>query len=293
MQATSKVETPKYYGSKLLYYSTLGLARKVRVWLAKTKKTDINLCIRVDGDDDWAVPLVSAASEGHLEVVQVLIDAGADVDLPGSPKRCTSTFHAAQNGTTDLLNVLLEAGADVNIPSLDNTTPILAAVQKNRLDAVKMLIQKGKANINAPNDRGCFPLFVAATQGFEEITHELLRAGADVNQTHPMSGGITALQGAIVMNQSVTAEAIRHSEITCKAANNHVDNVAVPPSDLAPLPIPVMNTVPSPPRECAYCQASTVTHRCSRCKVVFYCDTFCQRASWTKHKKVCRAPEEI
>ena len=64
-----------------------------------------------------------AAAEGHADVVQALIAAGADVRsrLPSASRRCCSP---CREGRLDVVRVLLKAGADVNetIP-VDAGTP--------------------------------------------------------------------------------------------------------------------------------------------------------------------------
>ena len=54
-----------------------------------------------------------AAAEGHAEVVEALLQAGADFRTP-LPSGFTPLFFAVREGRTDVVRVLLKAGADVN-----------------------------------------------------------------------------------------------------------------------------------------------------------------------------------
>ena len=54
-----------------------------------------------------------AAAEGHAEVVEALIEAGADFRAR-LPSGFTPLFFAVREGRTDVVRVLLKAGADVN-----------------------------------------------------------------------------------------------------------------------------------------------------------------------------------
>lgn len=59
-----------------------------------------------------------------------------------------------------------------------NESSLHAALLENRLDLARSLIQQG-ADVNAPDDYGKTPLFLAAE--FPEITELLLNAGTEVN----------------------------------------------------------------------------------------------------------------
>ncbi|KAM0829626.1 hypothetical protein ACQ4PT_066764 [Festuca glaucescens] len=77
----------------------------------------------VDPVDHRGTPLHLAASNDHIEAVKVLLehsaDAGADVNAPGFPGRPAPTplMQAVSDGLTDFVKMLLDAGADPNIPS--------------------------------------------------------------------------------------------------------------------------------------------------------------------------------
>jgi ankyrin repeat protein len=64
----------------------------------------------------WVLPLHSAASGGHAEIVELLLEAGAEPD-PRQRHGWTPLQAAAQNGNARSLEALLAAGAD---PELRN-----------------------------------------------------------------------------------------------------------------------------------------------------------------------------
>jgi ankyrin repeat protein len=88
-------------------------------------------------------PLHLASSRGHAPGVARLLEAGS------KPKVLTGTgvqaIHlAAQAGSADAIRFLIDRGADPN--ARDNThgrTPLVFATSQNRLDAMRMLIEKG------------------------------------------------------------------------------------------------------------------------------------------------------
>ena len=110
---------------------------------------NINL-VYGDGMEGHTV-LHEAADRGNLQVIQYLLANGASVDIldEGEFGCCTPLFYAAQRAQVDTVRLLLDAGANVNIPgAYDNT--ILSAVLPNavqvrqaHLDTINLLLDHG------------------------------------------------------------------------------------------------------------------------------------------------------
>jgi ankyrin repeat protein len=69
-------------------------------------------------NDFWVLPLHSAASGAHPEIVELLLAAGADPDAP-QRHGWTPLHAAAQNGDPRSLDALIAAGADVTVRNED------------------------------------------------------------------------------------------------------------------------------------------------------------------------------
>ena len=85
----------------------------------------------------WA-PLHYAATNGHLAVMQLLIDENAYLDAE-SPNGSTPLMMAAHYGTPSAVKLLLESGAD---PTLKNSLGLSAidfAHQANRLESAAII----------------------------------------------------------------------------------------------------------------------------------------------------------
>ncbi|KAJ5835080.1 hypothetical protein N7447_001106 [Penicillium robsamsonii] len=120
--------------------------------------------------------LVFAAVEnGHLAVVQVLIEAGYALNDKQSVYWHKQPLHAAVlQGNTKLVEYLLDGGAE---PSPQEEPPLMSAAKNGDLEMVKLLLERGAD----PNKRFCgsMALSCAAGHGHVEIVEVLLDHGAD------------------------------------------------------------------------------------------------------------------
>lgn len=65
----------------------------------------------------------------------------------------TPLHHAAHAGQLELMELLVEAGADVDAQALNGGTPLMKAIQCSQLSCVNFLIKAG-ANVEAENTSG-------------------------------------------------------------------------------------------------------------------------------------------
>ena len=99
---------------------------------------------------------------------------------------------AAKKGDIAAIAAALDAGADVN-ESDGLATPLVYAVNRQHLDAAKLLVERG-ADVNAAAKIGGPPLMVAVAKKRPELITLLLAHGADPNST---AGKQTALHAAV------------------------------------------------------------------------------------------------
>ena len=160
-------------------------------------------------DPAGSTPLHHAAGFGSVEVVALLLEAGADVQAKnrrGSTPlfwaiddeakvrlllaRGASVNHRQVEGRTPLyqaatmgsghavMRVLLAAGADPNIPIANGRTPLMAAAARGDLEAMRLLVD-AKARVDVPNGAGETALILAAGDGNPAAIRYLLDQGAD------------------------------------------------------------------------------------------------------------------
>ncbi|PSN55941.1 hypothetical protein C0J52_00452 [Blattella germanica] len=96
-----------------------------------------------------------AALQGHKQVVKLLVDAGANLELQTKGGN-TPLIWAAHNNHIEICRLLLEHGAKVNVANVENNTALHYAAMFGYFPLVQMLVQNG-ANVSAINNKGLTP----------------------------------------------------------------------------------------------------------------------------------------
>nr|XP_014267088.1 kinase D-interacting substrate of 220 kDa B isoform X5 [Maylandia zebra] len=151
--------------------------------------------VNLDDVDCWSA-LISAAKEGHVEVVKELLENSAYIehrDMGG----WTALTWAAYKGRVEVAKLLLEHGANPNTTGQQYSVyPIIWAAGRGHADIVKLLLQNG-AKVNCSDKYGTTPLIWAARKGHFDCVMHLLENGADVDQegANSMTALIVAVRG--------------------------------------------------------------------------------------------------
>jgi ankyrin repeat protein len=140
----------------------------------------------------YGLALIHAfARRGRTSIVKLLLEKGTDVDALDSDGM-TVLICAVIFGHEEMVRLLLENGADIEISSKGNTALIAAAMQ-NGEHIVRQLLDHG-AEIEAKNDAGYTALHIASAHAYVKVVQLLLDAGADINTRNKK--GITPLMSA-------------------------------------------------------------------------------------------------
>jgi cytohesin len=133
-------------------------------------------------------PLLTAASEGHAEVVRELLDGGVGPNIARTSDGCTPLYIAAYQGHAHVVRELLDSGADPNKPA-NGSSPLCAAAGQGHAEVVRELLDGG-----ADLDDGALSL--AAQSRHVEVVQLLLERGADPNKAKADNGTTPLLAAA-------------------------------------------------------------------------------------------------
>ena len=191
-----------------------------------------------------STPLHYAAHRGYLEIVQLLLTAGADVTAREGVSDTTSLHWAAEGGHLEVARLLIEHGADVNaIDGWHNLGPvgwaiaieagncqgeaarrevaeflltkgaqldIFSAIAWGKPDAVRALVTADRAVLHqrlGVVDQHQQPLHFAVQHERPDMVALLLGAGADVHAT--TAWGLTPFCLALTQRQEHVMELLR------------------------------------------------------------------------------------
>jgi ankyrin repeat protein len=178
-------------------------------------------------------PLMTCARSGSVVAVKALVAEGAKLDAVEEGRGQTALMWAVAARHPQVVQALVEAGADVNARTKVTTqwiytgfryitapppnptgivvevkeggfTPVLFAAQQGDRESMRILLAGG-ARIADADAEGTSPLVLAAHSGHGEVARMLLDAGADPNDG---KAGYTALHAAVLRGDAQLVDAL-------------------------------------------------------------------------------------
>ncbi|XP_022937615.1 ankyrin-1-like [Cucurbita moschata] len=125
----------------------------------------------VNSQSDAGTPLIWAAGHAQQEAVKLLLEHHANPNAE-TDDDITPLLSAVAAGSLACLDLLIQAGAKVNI-SAGGATPLHIAADSGNLEIIKSLLQAG-ADPNATDEDGLRPIQVAAARGSRAAVEILL-----------------------------------------------------------------------------------------------------------------------
>ncbi|KAJ3125939.1 hypothetical protein HK098_008019 [Nowakowskiella sp. JEL0407] len=141
-------------------------------------------------DDNLATPLHHAASLGNIEIVEMLLDKGANPNSGDNTGR-TPLFIAACDNQPDVVKLLVKRGADIDLGNKDRVTALASALFRENLEMVQLLHDLG-ADLTAVWACGCTALLHSAIEGKLEAVRVLIELDVDIHYGD-RKNGMTAL----------------------------------------------------------------------------------------------------
>ena len=121
-------------------------------------------------------PLTKAAGEGDIQTVRTLLESGVDVNEISYTigNKLTALHWAAYKGRTDIVRILLDAGAEMNVKDAVGYTPLHYAAYHGYTGVVRILLDAGADP--AVVSRFGTPLKSAQEEGYTTIVRMLMKA---------------------------------------------------------------------------------------------------------------------
>ncbi|KAL4918730.1 ankyrin repeat-containing domain protein [Aspergillus aurantiobrunneus] len=216
---TIKLSPPRQFDA-MVYSSTSGFKRAVRFLLDTGISPDPYM-----ERGQWTTPLTGAIHRKHIDIVEMLLGAGADlkrynvehtariISQASRPlaqeliKRGLNLTQTDEDGNTllhvacdnidfslDDIRLMLDNGVDPNQVDNNAQTPICLSIfrslddKRNEADIIRLLLSRFPNLAGTPCNSLYHPIHLACLCGTPEIVNLLLNAGADPNRQHPISG---------------------------------------------------------------------------------------------------------
>lgn len=131
-------------------------------------------------EHDKADALTTAIDNGDVSKIRQLIAEDRTI-LKAVGVKCATTpiNYAAGRGRINIVDLLLRSGVDVNQAGPGGVTPLHSASAEGRNAMVEFLLSMG-ANVNAKAYKGITPLHKAVNSRKIEVVQTLLFRGADI-----------------------------------------------------------------------------------------------------------------
>lgn len=129
---------------------------------------------------NYTPPIHFAVREGHRDIVEFLLNCGADPAYRSYPFQESLLTFAEDRGHDDIAE-LLRRRLSRRFALASGTQAIIAAAAEGNLRAVETELARHPALVRASNETGDTPLHQAARNGHLHLVRALLAAGADVD----------------------------------------------------------------------------------------------------------------
>ncbi|HEX5942846.1 MAG TPA: ankyrin repeat domain-containing protein, partial [Anaerolineales bacterium] len=203
--------TNRFGGTALIPAAERGHIEIVQELLTRTD-VDVNHINNLGWTALLEAIILSDGGERHQQIVQLLVDHGANITIPDKDgitpleharargfgeieqillateqTRGQQLIRAAEQGDIGSVEQLLGLGANVEVQDENGRTALIAAAYENNLPIANLLIQAG-ADVNKQDNTQQSAYLIATSEGFLELLKVTLQAGADVYSKDSYNG---------------------------------------------------------------------------------------------------------
>ena len=152
---------------------------------------DPNIDVNEQDQENGCTAIIYASTKNNINAIKLLLSQ-PQIDV----NKCdndgyTALIYGVENECFEIIQLLLEAGADVNIsPNDTGQSPIICCAIKNNINIAKLLLNESQINVNEYDKNGCSALLYGVKNGYFEMMKLLIESGADINQTEKCDNSI-------------------------------------------------------------------------------------------------------
>ena len=172
----------------LLNFAEVQMTRVLATQIAQGRTDVVRLMLenktRVNDVARGRTPLMAAAARGSLPMVELLIAAGADVELAGEGG-VTPLMLASRKGSVEVVARLLAAGASAKAKSKLGMTALHEAILGDTLETARILIDAGAPLAGTQDGKAPEPLALALIVNARAVLPMLEERGARLDWRRP------------------------------------------------------------------------------------------------------------
>ncbi|KAG9689042.1 palmitoyltransferase akr1, partial [Aureobasidium melanogenum] len=208
----------------LMALARLGELRSIQ------KLFDSGKASATSADPQGITALHWAAINGHYALCHYLIESGANVNAKGGDAEATPVLWASKRCHLDVVNLLLQQGADPLLTDDQGYNLLHSATLDGNVFQLILLLHQADVPVDIPDSQGHTSLMWAAYKGFPACLDVLLKWGADVHARDDL--GFTALHWALVKGSYNCIQKLLEYGADRFVANNDGKTPAVTAKDM-------------------------------------------------------------
>ena len=156
-----------------------------------------------------------ASRDGQTEKVRQLLAEEVDIEEKGGPHASAPLKEASGHGHVVVVLLLLEHGADVSVKNIRGASPLHYATLEGLAETMFLLLHHG-ADVSATDELGWTPLHHAAVRGRVKVVQLLLEHGADLqlrNSQGQTPEDMATFRSQLEVAAMIKAEEVRREEL--------------------------------------------------------------------------------
>jgi len=205
IQQTSAVFRPFKEDKNQLGETLLHVA--IEAQLAESIKTLLHFGASLQGHSCGRSAIHVACMVGQVDVVEMLLQKGADLNARSEYADWVPLHYAAASGHEEVVKLLLSCDkVEADLSDEDGQTPLSLAVDAGHKEVVKLLLSRGDVNANSRDECGRTPLSLASWRGDKKIVELLLDSSKVEPDLEGSSWGQTPLTCAAEAGQEAVVK---------------------------------------------------------------------------------------